>query len=263
MPGRFLEGNVRDRSVEQAKFIDVAKGLVPGLNKSSYVPAKSLAEADLLLVVHWGVTTSFSGSRMLDMRDPQDVYDLRQSFAIGRAEEIAAALEQSGPGSPVNPERALSTGLTRQYQDDLQFRDFEMETKNSPHMSSVAELLGFSNELAKDARRPVSSELARTLIASLERDRYFIVVMAYDWQRWLKEKKMVRMWVSRLSIPSPGINFPIAVRRMNLAGADSFGTSNPELVMVATRKKKQSEKVVVGDLIFVGFEKEQKSEKGK
>lgn len=263
MPGRFLESSIRDHSVERAKFVDVAKALVPGLHNSSYVPAKSVTEADLLLVVHWGVTKGNGGNSLLDMRDPQDVYDLRQTYTDLHTAEVNAVLQEGGPGSSVTPSMILATGLSRQYQDDLQFQQVEKETKTSPYGTTFAELLGFSAEFAKDERRPVASEMAKTLASLLEKDRYFLVIMAYDWQHWLKERKMVRVWVSRLSIPSPGVNFQIAVHRMNLAGGDSFGTSNPELFMVKTKRKKQTEKVTTGDLIFVGFDKDKEADKGE
>lgn len=260
MPGRYLEGYVRDRSLERAKFIDIAKSLTTGLKKSAYIPAKNVVHADLLLVVHWGVTTGNAQNRTMDIRDPHEMYDLRQTYTAMRAAENDAVAQ---PGNSVDPAMyPASGGPSLQYQEEIQFRELEAGTNNMARGSTAAELLGFSSELRRDERRPVASELAKSLTSMLETDRYFILVFAYDWQRWIRERKMVRVWSSRLSISSPGVNFPIALNRMNIAGADSFGTSSDDLRVVGT-KKKQIEKVSTGDLIFIGFDPDKKTDSTK
>lgn len=251
MPGRFFEGYVVDKTLEKTKLKDIAKTLAAGLKKSRYVPAKDVQTADLLLIVHWGVTIGNDRNRLLDIRDPHETEDLRRDYQGHRQAEINSI------GSPTEDPALTpaSGGYSRQFQEELDFKQLE-SSANIDKGVSTAQLLGFSSELAQDEHRAMASQRAKSLTSMLESDRYFIVVIAYDWQRWISEKKLSRLWTSRMSIASAGVNFSIAISRMNQAGANSFGTSNPELQILST-KKKQNDTVQAGELIFIGYQEEQ------
>jgi hypothetical protein len=52
LEGRFFEGATVDRSLEKMTFRRIAEYLAPELAKQNYLPARAIAQADLLLVVH-------------------------------------------------------------------------------------------------------------------------------------------------------------------------------------------------------------------
>jgi hypothetical protein len=56
MPGRFLPGTTRDKSLEKMSFRAIAERLAVDLRRQEFHPAAALQKADLLLVVHWGAT---------------------------------------------------------------------------------------------------------------------------------------------------------------------------------------------------------------
>ena len=63
----------------------------------------------------------------------------------------------------------------------------------------------------------------------LDEERYFIIVVAYDCAAMLKEKKLTRLWSTKLNIRSPGVNFFIALNRMSTIGGMFYGSTMERL----------------------------------
>src|SRR6188768_1774905 len=57
MEGICLEGACRDRTFETTTFREIAEFLAPELTQQNYWPTPEVKDADLLLMVHWGVTS--------------------------------------------------------------------------------------------------------------------------------------------------------------------------------------------------------------
>src|SRR6478735_5991063 len=56
MGGRF-DGTTVDRTFERTSFREIVEVLAHKLTQQNYWPTKEVKDADLLLVVHWGVTS--------------------------------------------------------------------------------------------------------------------------------------------------------------------------------------------------------------
>jgi hypothetical protein len=71
LQGKFFPGSIKDRSLEQTEMMDVARALAPHLAKQNFLPSKDQSEADIVIAVHWGMTTSLSYNQgyVLDMME--------------------------------------------------------------------------------------------------------------------------------------------------------------------------------------------------
>jgi hypothetical protein len=94
----------------------------------------------------------------------------------------------------------------------------------------------------------------------LNEERYFIIVMAYDYQLLRKEKKSQVLWITRISVRSPGNNFAEAVPTLAHAGSEVFGRHVDGLVKIKTRK---GGRVDLGELKTLGVEAAPSGEKAK
>ena len=75
------------------------------------------------------------------------------------------------------------------------------------------------------------------------------MLMAYDYQLLKKEKKPRLLWVTRMSVRSPGNNFAEAVPGMTRVAADFFGQQHEDITRLRT--KLLEGKVEIGDLKVV------------
>ena len=83
------------------------------------------------------------------------------------------------------------------------------------------------------------------LDSALNRERYFFVVLAYDYQKFKNEKEMKLLWITRFSIQATGTNFEDAYKELTFAASDYFGKN-----MKGLQKKRTDDdsKVEMGEI---------------
>lgn len=82
----------------------------------------------------------------------------------------------------------------------------------------------------------------------LKEPRYFVVLMAYDYQRFMKQGETVVLWSTRYNIRSAGQNFDAAIKDMNLVASDYFGKNFDKL----TRKRSDDKSAVeIGEIELI------------
>jgi hypothetical protein len=66
-----------------------------------------------------------------------------------------------------------------------------------------------------------------------ERDRYFVIVSAYDFASYLRSKAKVLLWQAKMSVPSDGVNFEQVLGPLIQVGGPMFGreTTRPKMIM--------------------------------
>lgn len=89
----------------------------------------------------------------------------------------------------------------------------------------------------------------RDLMNAVEEERYFFVVVAYDWQGVMKKEKIVR-WVTRFSTPQRRVSFDEAMKSMTRVAADYFGFSS-DASFKRTEYGPQTE-VIIGEMEVLG-----------
>lgn len=246
MAGRFYAGNTRDRSLERVSFRTVAERLALDLQKQDFHPAQSLMNADLLLVVHWGVTAGRN----------------RDSVTMALNMETLANLTVDGEVAQRNLDDAVARGDLegiRRAQDALGTAESEtasltqdvFRTQNSDTGNS-AMLLGLTDALRKQDDTLFDYERRKTLFEMAQEECYFVAVIAYDARTLISAKKLKRVWTLRVSTSSAGINFPQALDRLgNVAGRYS-GNQLVGVNFEYPADRKRHERVDLGELIILG-----------
>lgn len=69
----------------------------------------------------------------------------------------------------------------------------------------------------------------------LKEERYFIVLIAYDWQTLYTHKKKKLEFVTRFSLRSPSTNFEEAVPALSRAAIPHIGTNLDDLATIKTQ----------------------------
>lgn len=225
--GRFFGGNTHDHSLEGMTFSAITQALAPSLAKQNYFPTTDVASAQLVIMVHWGVTEIYE--------DPMK--DLTQQALNDAVSNYNESMESTGTADPTALNRALD----------------DRESAQNSVISAVnrnAILLGYARTLDKERKNWRQSTEELTMLSELAEERYFVVLFAYDNQARLKEKKSRPLWITRLSVRSPGNNFTEALPALMKVGADVFGQQRDGLVHVKTPMRRGS--VKLGEIEVIG-----------
>jgi len=134
---------------------------------------------------------------------------------------FSAAQEVNGLADPTALNSATSAlGMAQQGVQDAANRN--------------AVLLGFARSLQRERQQMMTSTAEITMSNELNEERYFVILMAYDNQTRLKERKSRLMRATRLSVRSPGNNFTEALPALTRVGSEVFGRQVDGLVRVQT-----------------------------
>jgi len=258
MEGNYFPGISIDHSIERMKFRQMAEILAPQLAKQAYFPTTKIAEADLLLVVHWGTTLPYVGIQEMTqhtttgLSPEQQLYQNYVDWNIdmtdpSNLENIDPHLIQSVPASVMLPQ-GYEVGR------DMEFKDLERLTDKITSQSTQADnisLLGYAEDLYQLGKRPWMGETEKALQMDLVTERYFLIIKAYN----LKLMKFTRglpkpVWTMHLNISTPGNNFFTAMGRMSVAGGDFFGRPTERATIRRAQVPKGS--VDVHPLVILG-----------
>lgn len=228
--GKFFSSPTLDTSVARMGFNDIIQVLAPALAKQNYFPTKEVPAANLILMVHWGTTQVFE--------DPQKDF-ATDNMNAALNEYRTAASANNGDADP----GALNAALAEN-------RNTLASAQGA--IARNAALLGYKDTLQREQQKIFVSPEEQTINEELNEERYFIIVMAYDYQLLRNERKSKLLWITRLSIRSPGTNFEKAVPAIALAGAAVYGRHVDGLVRVKANGR--IGRVDLGELKTVGPE---------
>jgi hypothetical protein len=227
-PGRFFESGTRDRGLERTSFTELVRKLAPDLARQNFFPTKDPASADLVIVVHWGATLVYD-----DPRKDANLEALNVALPA-----YATAIANDGFADP---------GAMNEISDSLVLA----QENSSSALARNAVLLGYAQELKKfGPAGGLSPEREKTLRAELSEERYFVVLMAYDYQALKKDKVSKLRWVTRLSVRTAGNNFTEALPVLCQAGSHVFGKQMDDLVHLKANLREG--RVSLGELKVVG-----------
>ncbi len=217
--GQFFQGSVKDRSLERVEFQNVIDQLTDDMRKQNYLPATDTESGDLLIVVHYGVTSV-----------DEDWEDL---MGITTIESDETGMSEDGDFEFDN---------TMDQTDAWEYDTLRSQKGKTSHSN----LLGVDRALRDNS---LSNDERHTLHEILEEERYFIVLMAYDWQKIRQDKELKLLWSTRFSMRSPGTNFEEAYYSLSRAAAPYFGTHLDKLTKELTHKG--AGKGTVGELEII------------
>ena len=236
MKGNFHVGLTSDPEMKAIPFEGILHDLALNLQKQGFYRHKDQSQGDLLIVVHYGVTdVEISYEEMMGYNTEEE---------LGLTDEVFSA----GAGG------AAIDFATINAINQASFSLGSSDVGNSGNRQGEyykAELLG----MERAYNDKISSTEEHELKSMLAEERYFIVLMAYDYPLF-KEGVTVLHWSTRYSIRALGQSFEEAIQDMNFIAADYFGKN---LIDLSKQRVNDDSRVEMGEIEVIKEEPEERT----
>ncbi len=203
-------GEISDSTIDRLHFIDVARVIADPLATQKYRPSKDPNKTKLLIMLYWGTTAVPARPDM----DPQyqEYYQLMSEASIASGAEKDALITS-----------ALHVLSSANHQRENQ--DF----RNAAMLGyDVSGLIG--TEYGRYIEHTALGGEQRDQVAEIEENRYFVVLMAYDFQLMWKQKKHKLLWETRFSVNERRNQFDKALPVMAQFASRYFGEDSNGLL---------------------------------
>ena len=258
--GGFQGGPLNDFTIDRLKFLDIARRIAPALTAANYVtfPANVPGHPDLLVMVYWGTTTgteSTSSSPAYQIAQslnppplqpvsppPTGLGGTEAAAGVDRGSELMARAVQQAVSDSAQQQSALLTGMANRQRD---------------HQNRLnAEILGFAGEMKRvaDYQTGPLSQHRQDVEDEVAESRYYVVLLAYDFELLQKRQERKLLWETRFSIRQHHNNFQDQLTAMAQSASRYFGQDSGGL----TRKSMREEHVNLGELKILGVEPDRK-----
>jgi hypothetical protein len=228
--GGLWGGAIKDETVDQLHFSDVARIIADPLASQKFFPATHAAKTKLLIMVYWGTTVATDLQYKPMMANVQSMMD-----------EYRIMLEEGNPGAGSVLSAAMTLTVAADHQRD------RLANRN-------AAILGYDStgligtDYGNGLRSSGLGLEQRDLVAEVEDYRYFVVLMAYDFQLLWKEKKHKLLWTTRFSISEHRNQFDRALPLIARYASRYFGQPTGVLL----RERVPEGHVDIGELKSLG-----------
>jgi hypothetical protein len=223
--GGYWSGPMFDPTIDKMDFMDIARTISVPLASQSYIPTADAKTTKLLLVVYWG--TTFAPEHASESNE----YNQAQKKAEIERESYQSLLDaEAAQGNnpteaAVRAAKVLNAQDGDAYSSSLFVLQAENQTRDDANMRN-AQMLGYDsewNELVGGLGGPAHDLKKSAMITELEEDRYFVVVMAYDYQLLVSSKKHKLLWETRFSIRQHAHAFNQQLMAMTVQASKLFG----------------------------------------
>ncbi len=248
-------GSLNDFSIDRLRFLDVARLLGPSLAARQYVPAdpKAPDRTDLLLMVYWGTTSGTNDAAS----GPE--YQIAQSLEHLNPAGMAPLPQSRGSSVAGSGEQQQRAALDGGRDSALAQADMMIAMANRRRDRTNAEnamILGYLPDLRRtDGYQGTALDFIRgDIVDDIEESRYFVVLLAYDFQLLWKQKQRRLLWEARFSLPERRSEFDKALLVMAQQASRYFGGDSHGLV----RQRLPDVNVIIGNPKLLEFEPEAK-----
>jgi hypothetical protein len=223
--GGKWEGEIKDLTIDKLRFVDVAHVIAVPLAERKYIPAQDPNKTNLLIMLYWGTTavpepysTSVAYQQFNDAAQNLAKYTVtlpsgRQVTGAGPMAD--AALDQWSAA-------AHMLMMVNHQRDRTDFSNALMLGYDSPGL--------IGTERGNYVRGTAWAVDRNDLYDDIEENRYFVVLMAYDFPLLWKQKKHKLLWETRFSIRERSNQFDKALPAMARYASKYFGESSDGLV---------------------------------
>jgi hypothetical protein len=231
--GGHYGGPMIDPSIDQLRFIDVARVISEPLAEQNYWPDKDPKETKLLIMVYWGLTDVPPPISSSAAYNNLSVAQNAIAAGVGAANAKAAGSITASKGF-----HAISNsgGLDNNALDAaIAMLDIVNQQRTRTDFYN-ASMLGYSTEglinsdYGNYVRGTALGVRRDDFLREIEDNRYFVVLMAYDFQLLWKDKKHKLLWETRFSIRQRHNNFDDALAGMAKAASEYFGQNSGGMV---------------------------------
>jgi hypothetical protein len=220
-------GELKDLTVDKLKFLDVAHVIALPLASQKYFPAKEPNSTRLLIMVYWGTTAvpepSSDSSQLSNFQAAQD--NLNKYLVASNVDKRQKVVAGGAAGDAAMAQISSASILLTMENHDRDKRDF-----------ANAAMLGYDSpgiigtEYGNYVRGTPLSVERDDLYNEIEENRYFVVLMAYDFQLIWKQKKHKLLWQTRFSISERHNAFDKALPLMAQYASKYFGQDSHGLL---------------------------------
>ena len=231
-------GELSDLSIDKLHFMDVAKVIAAPLAARRYLPAKDPRNTKLLIMVYWGTTAVPPPTSTSIAYDNLSLVQNKIAQAKGQAAADAAAATAGFGNTHYHPHDAnagVSDSLMDQLSSAMSILNMENAQRDRTDFKNAL-MLGYDSpgligtEEGQYVRGTALAVDRDDLYNEIEENRYFVVLMAYDFQLLWKQKKHKLLWETRFSISERHNQFDKALPLMTRYASQYFGQSSDGLV---------------------------------
>lgn len=217
--GGYWGGPLSDSTIEKLKFTEIARDIADPLARQNFLPTKDAKTTRLLVMVYWG--TTIPTVRPEESATVHNVEDAAKQLKIAYARQV---------------HRGLGKGEEHYEWDNLMAAlaaEGAQETVRDKADSLNAMLLGYDSLWDSTFGAPWASPQEserRDMLQELEEERYFVILMAYDFQLMWKERKHKLLWETRFSVSERRKEFDRVLPLLALQASKYFGSDSKGLV---------------------------------
>ena len=231
-------GELSDVTIDKLRFLDVAHVIAVPLAGQRYFPGTDPKKTSLLIMVYWGTTA---------VPEPAD-----NSMAYSNYNNAEAAYRQAM--NPHNPEPGMAqNAVIAEWSAAMTVVNIENQLRTQANWRNAA-MLGYDSagvigtEYGNHVRGSALGVERDDLVTEIEENRYFVVLMAYDFQLLWKQKKHKLLWETRFSIRERAHQFDRDLPAMAQYASQYFGQDSHGLI----RKDVPLGRVEIGEAKSLG-----------
>jgi hypothetical protein len=246
--GGVWGGAMPDASADKLRFLNVARTIAGPLAEQGYLPGREANDIKFLIMVYWGTTTppKPTGDSVAYQNAASAMSTLEQAKMATTGGSGIKKFGGSNPGPPDEENAATAAMAALQAQNAMNRRTDVQNARMLGYDSWWDATAGLEGT-PLDIRR-------QDMLEELEEARYFVILMAYDFQLLRKEKKHKLVWETRFSIRQRGNDFDQQLAAMAQYASRYFGQDTHGLV----RKPLPETHVDLGEIKFLGEVPEKK-----
>jgi hypothetical protein len=232
--GHWTSGT-SDPTIDKLKFMDIATRIAGPLAGQQYLPTRDAKSTKLVIMVYWGSTLAHFGDSVAMQNLQTANANLAAEKSRANQQKLAAYAAASAKSAGLtNSQAAAQTAIQNAAIGDADnslsgamATAAAMNRSRDETNTQTAALLGYDDAWNESARlQGTPMEYKRhDLSNELEEGRYFVVLMAYDFQLMLKQKEHKLLWETRFSISQRRNAFDTALPAMTQYASQFFGQS--------------------------------------
>jgi hypothetical protein len=230
-------GAQKDFTIDRMGFMDIAHTIAPSLAAKNYIPCdtKDPKHTDLLIMVYWGTTVgtdSTSSSAQYQTAQAMTPPPIPPPIPVPTGGGLAMTSDPntSGRAEEGQINATLKAAADSALQQSLMLTNMANKDRDRQDQEN-AMLLGYLPEMKRVANyNALALNRARQdVIDEVEESRYYVILMAYDFQILLKNKKRKLLWETRFSIPQRRNDFSKRLAGMTQTASSFFGQDSAGL----------------------------------
>jgi hypothetical protein len=217
-------------------FLGVAHTIAYPLARQKYFPGKNPKTNQLLIMVYWGTTrvpvpaneSAAYATLQIANQNLQSILQA-QGPPSGTAKNAAGSL--AARNMNLNNPMIASAAYAADAALGMAIAENRITDRQNERNAAILGYDSWWNSTSDDlALGPAALAQRQDVIDELEDERYYVVLMAYDWQTLSREKQHNLLWETRFSIRSRHNDFSKELAAMAQKASRYFGSSSDGLV---------------------------------